>query len=51
MVQRDTKDNIYPTKKQSRGRIDPIIAGLIARKLATLDTSAGVADDPDLVVA
>jgi phage terminase large subunit-like protein len=35
-VQRDGKDNIYPVKKKSRGRIDPVIAALIARKLATV---------------
>jgi phage terminase large subunit-like protein len=51
VVQRDNKDNIYPAKRQSRGRIDPIVAGLIARKLATLDTGAQPAADPDLVVA
>ena len=47
----DNKDNIYPTKKRSRGRIDPVIATLIARKLAAIDTSAPAADDPDLIVA
>jgi phage terminase large subunit-like protein len=36
VVQRDGKDNIYPVKKKSRGRIDPVIAALIARKLATV---------------
>ena len=35
VVQRDQKDNMYPTKKRSRGRIDPVIAALLARKLAT----------------
>jgi phage terminase large subunit-like protein len=50
VVQRDNKDNIYPVKKRSRGRIDPIIAGLIARKLADLGESQW-ADDPDLVTA
>jgi phage terminase large subunit-like protein len=49
VVQRDNKDNIYPTKRRSRGRIDPVIAALIARKLATMGTI--VADDPQLVVA
>lgn len=34
VVQRDGKDNIYPTKGRSRGRIDPVIAALMARKLA-----------------
>ncbi|HWB15963.1 MAG TPA: terminase TerL endonuclease subunit [Vicinamibacterales bacterium] len=30
VVQRDGKDNIYPVKKRSRGRIDPIVAANIA---------------------
>lgn len=51
VVYRDNKDNIYPMKKRSRGRIDPIIAALIARKLAARDTTEQYADDPDLVVA
>lgn len=34
VVQRDGKDNIYPVKKKSRGRIDPIVAALIGRNLA-----------------
>jgi phage terminase large subunit-like protein len=51
IVARDGKDNIYPVKKKSRGRIDPVIAALMARKLAALDTSDATADDPDLVVA
>lgn len=34
VVLRDAKDNIFPTKKKSRGRIDPIVAAIIARKLA-----------------
>jgi phage terminase large subunit-like protein len=50
-VIQDTKENIYPTKKRSRGRIDPVVATLIARKLIMVDTSAATADDPDLVVA
>jgi hypothetical protein len=37
VVQRDGKDNIYPVKKKSRGRIDPVIGALIARKLAALE--------------
>ena len=51
IVQRDGKDNIYPTKKRSRGRIDPVIAALIARKLAVRPVEDDAADDPDLVVA
>lgn len=37
VVQRDGKDNIYPVKKKSRGRIDPVIAALMARKLASMN--------------
>jgi len=48
VVYRDGKDNLYPTKKKSRGRIDGIVASLIARKLAAL--ADGPAEDPDLVV-
>jgi len=51
VVQRDNKDNIYPIKKRSRGRIDPLIAALLAYKLATLEEHTRIADDPDLVVA
>jgi phage terminase large subunit-like protein len=51
IVLRDNKDNIYPTKKRSRGRIDPIVAALIARKLAARVSDEEAADDPDLVVA
>lgn len=34
VVQRDGKDNIYPVKKKSRGRIDPIMATIIGWRLA-----------------
>jgi phage terminase large subunit-like protein len=34
VVQRDGKDNIYPVKKKSRGRIDPIMAAIIGVNLA-----------------
>jgi len=47
---RDNKDNIYPTKKRSRGRIDPVVAALIARKVFNVNAGAP-ADDPDLVTA
>jgi phage terminase large subunit-like protein len=40
VVQRDGKDNIYPVKKKSRGRIDPVIAALMARKLAAIPPPA-----------
>jgi phage terminase large subunit-like protein len=33
VVQRDGKDNIYPVKKRSRGRIDPIMALVMAVNL------------------
>ena len=36
VVQRDGKDNIYPVKKRSRGRIDPIMATIIGWRLAEL---------------
>jgi phage terminase large subunit-like protein len=49
-VQRDAKDNIYPTKKSSRGRIDPVMAALLGRKLAALPGELP-AEDPELVVA
>jgi phage terminase large subunit-like protein len=49
VVQTDNKDNIYPTKKRSRGRIDPVIACLLARKLAA--GGLNVADDPELITA
>jgi phage terminase large subunit-like protein len=50
VVQQDGKDNIYPVKKRSRGRIDPVIAALMGRKLAALDAS-NAAEDPVLVFA
>ena len=43
VVQRDGKDNIYPVKKKSKGRIDPVIAGLMGRKLAAIDPPAPLA--------
>ncbi len=51
VVQRDNKDNVYPTKKRSRGRIDPVIATLMARKLAALARNEEPAPPPVLVVA
>jgi phage terminase large subunit-like protein len=50
VAQMDGKENIYPTKRKSRGRIDPVVATVIARKLAGLDLD-NAADDPELVVA
>jgi len=49
VVTRDNNDNIFPVKKRSRGRIDPVIAAVVARKLAA--TPPDDADDPELVVA
>lgn len=40
VVQRDGKDNIYPVKKRSRGRIDPIMALAIAFVLAARPAAA-----------
>jgi phage terminase large subunit-like protein len=40
VVQRDGKDNIQPIKKRSRGRIDPISALCIARRLALVHEDA-----------
>lgn len=51
VVQRDNKDNIFPVKKKSRGRIDPVIAALMGRKLAAIDLGVAPAAEPDLVVA
>jgi len=50
VVQTDNKENIYPAKKQSRGRIDPVVALVIARRVADLDPLLP-AEDPDLLVA
>jgi phage terminase large subunit-like protein len=50
VVQRDNKDNVYPVKKKSRGRIDPVIAALMARKLAAFDAPEE-SEDPVLVIA
>jgi len=49
VVAKDNKDNMYPTKKRSRGRIDPTVAALLARKVYNLNVGVA-ADDPDLVV-
>jgi phage terminase large subunit-like protein len=50
VVQRDGKDNIYPVKKRSRGRIDPVTAMCIAWNLAVRHQTTPVAEDPELVV-
>jgi phage terminase large subunit-like protein len=46
----DDNGNIYPSKRRSRGRIDPVMAALNARKLAAMPADQP-AEDPDLVVA
>ena len=40
VVQRDGKDNIYPVKKRSRGRIDPVMALAIAWSLVLRTAAA-----------
>jgi phage terminase large subunit-like protein len=51
VVMRDNKDNIYPVKRKSRGRIDPIVALAIAWNLQLRLTAPQIPEDPDLVVA
>jgi phage terminase large subunit-like protein len=51
VVQRDNKDNLYPVKRRSRGRIDPVVAMAIAWNLVIRLAAVTVADDPDLFVA
>jgi len=51
VVQRDGKDNIYPVKRRSRGRIDPVVALAIAWNLQLRQEAEPPAEDPDLVVA
>jgi len=36
IAQRDGKDNVQPSKKRSRGKIDPVVASVIGYKLADL---------------
>jgi phage terminase large subunit-like protein len=50
VVMHDNKGNIYPVKKRSRGRIDPIMAALMGRKLAALELAEPQAAPIDLVV-
>jgi phage terminase large subunit-like protein len=51
VVQRDNKDNIYPVKRRSRGRIDPVVALAIAWNLQLRVSIPATAEDPELVVA
>lgn len=53
VVQRDGKDNIYPVKKRSRGRIDPIMAAIIAWRLAQAGkkTKRGKSAPPKVITA
>jgi phage terminase large subunit-like protein len=46
----DNRGNIFISKRRSRGRIDPVVGAVMARKLAAAPTQAA-AEDPDLVVA
>jgi phage terminase large subunit-like protein len=41
VVQRDGKDNVYPVKKRSRGRIDGVVASLIGKRCTTLEPPDG----------
>jgi len=50
VVVKDKSENVYPTKRKSRGRIDPIMAALMGRKLASAPGELAAAD-PELVVA
>jgi phage terminase large subunit-like protein len=40
MAPTDDHGNIFPSKKRSRGRIDPVMAALNARKLSTSTAAA-----------
>jgi phage terminase large subunit-like protein len=51
VVQRDGKGNIFPIKKKSRGRIDPVMAAVIARNLVLRARPDVPAEDPVLIVA
>jgi phage terminase large subunit-like protein len=51
VVQRDGKDNIYPVKRRSRGRIDPVVALAIAWNLHVRLSLVPEAADPDLLTA
>jgi phage terminase large subunit-like protein len=51
VVQRDGKGNIFPIKKKSRGRIDPVMAAVIGRNLALRARPEAPAEDPVLIVA
>jgi phage terminase large subunit-like protein len=42
VVQTDGKGNIYPVKKRSRGRIDPLMAACIAWSIALKATEAPI---------
>jgi phage terminase large subunit-like protein len=50
VVMKDNKENIYPVKRRSRGRIDPVVAMAIAWNLAVRLTVEEEAQDPDLLV-
>jgi phage terminase large subunit-like protein len=50
VVDKDKQENIFPTKKRSRGRIDPIVAAIIGVKVAGTEPPE-VADDPQITAA
>jgi phage terminase large subunit-like protein len=50
VVKEDDKGNIFPVKRRSRGRIDPVVALAIAWNLAVRLSAEMPADDPDLLV-
>lgn len=50
VAQRDGKDNIYPVKKKSRGRIDPVMATLIGMALYLKQPQARAPDYQILVL-
>lgn len=51
VVYEDGPENIKPVKKKSRGRIDGIVAAIMARKLAGMDAADPPSDGPLLVAA
>jgi phage terminase large subunit-like protein len=51
VVNRDGKNNIFPTKKKSRGRIDPVMAAVIAINLWQRAQPDTPAEDPVLLFA
>jgi phage terminase large subunit-like protein len=50
VVKKDDKENIYPVKRFSRGRIDPVVALAIAWNLHLRLVAEGPVEDPDLII-